>query len=344
MPPVISLLPLAKKGIVFDSRAVLLDDAGMDRLMALPEMAHDAAVSLITTQNNSIPAMMTTYIDPAVIEILTAPLAATEIFPEVKKGDFTTETATFLAIEYTGSMQPYGDFAMGGRAGSNVNFPFRQSAGFQVTTEYGDREVAVSAEAKINYVSEQQKASAYVCNRMLNDVYLLGVSGLANYGLMNDPWLPVADVPTTGAAGNTWGLKTSDEIYLDPLKLFQILVSQSNGLINNLTRMTMSIPPTVAPYLLKKNSFNVQVMETLKQAYPNLTVVQVPEFATASGNLMQLTAHGVNGQPTAECAFAEKMRAHGVRRMDSSFREKKSMRAWGTIYYKPFCTAQMLGI
>lgn len=350
-----SLSPLAKKGIVFDGRAVLLygkdengklDMDGYNRLMSLPEMAADAAVALITTQNNAIPAIMTTYIDPKVIEVLTAPLAATEIYPEVKKGDFTTEQATFLSVEYTGSMAPYGDYSRDGMAGSNVNFPSRQSFRFQTFTRYGDREVAVAAEAKLNYVSDQQTATANVCNRTMNDIYLYGVSGLQNYGLMNDPGLSVADVPTTGAvtSATLWSAKNSDEIYDDVLDSFAALNTQANGRIKMDDELTLALPTICMPHLLKQNTYGISVTDRLKKAFPKLKYVAVPEFATGSGNLLQLIATNVNSQPTAECAFSEKMRAHGVVRLASHFEEKKSLGGWGTIIYKPFCIVQKIGI
>ena len=57
------------------------------RMWATPEnrarIAQDAA--LITTPNTTVPAELLAYIDPMVIEILTAPRRAREIFGEEKK-------------------------------------------------------------------------------------------------------------------------------------------------------------------------------------------------------------------------------------------------------------------
>ncbi|MGJ8503420.1 hypothetical protein, partial [Glaesserella parasuis] len=78
--------------------------------------------------------------------------------------------------------------------------------------------------------------------------------------------------------------------------------------------------------------------------WPNLELVQVPEYDTASGRLVQLWCREVEGQVTAECAFTEKMRAHAVERYSSYFRQKKSAGTWGAVIYRPFAMSQTLGV
>lgn len=84
--------------------------------------------------------------------------------------------------------------------------------------------------------------------------------------------------------------------------------------------------------------------DRLKLAYPNMTIETIPEFATASGNLVQMIIQDVEGQPTGELAYAERMRAHGVVRHSSYYSEKKSGHAWGAVIYYPNFIAQMLGV
>ena len=60
-------------------------------------IACDAQPTLITQTNAGIPAFLSTYFDPKLIEVLVAPMKAAEIVgDEIKKGDWTTETAMFL--------------------------------------------------------------------------------------------------------------------------------------------------------------------------------------------------------------------------------------------------------
>jgi len=52
------------------------------------QLAQDAA--MITAPNTTVPVELLAFIDPRVIEILTAPRRARELFEETKKGDWTT--------------------------------------------------------------------------------------------------------------------------------------------------------------------------------------------------------------------------------------------------------------
>jgi hypothetical protein len=96
--------------------------------------------------------------------------------------------------------------------------------------------------------------------------------------------------------------------------------------------------------LTKTTEFNVNVMDLLKKNYPNLKVETAPEYATASGNLVQLFADEIQGQRTAAVAFTEKLRAHPIIVAASSFKQKKSQGTWGSIIFRPFLIAQMLGV
>ena len=84
------------------------------RMWATPEnrarIAQDAA--LITTPNTTVPAELLAYIDPMVIEILTAPRRAREIFGEEKKGDWTTPYMKWRVDEMTGKTEPYSDLSL----------------------------------------------------------------------------------------------------------------------------------------------------------------------------------------------------------------------------------------
>jgi hypothetical protein len=73
-------------------------------------------------------------------------------------------------------------------------------------------------------------------------------------------------------------------------------------------------------------------------------VVTAIEYATPTGNLVQLIAKELDTQEVAFCAFNEKMRAHTIVRDVSSFKQKKSGGTWGTVLEQPTGIAQMLGV
>lgn len=331
---------LKEYGVHLPRGAELLDGKTRTKLVA----AMDAAGPMVTQPNNGIPAMLTNYFDPRVIEVLVAPMNAELLYGAVQKGDWATNTTTFMVVESEGETATYGDYSENGQSGHNTNFPQRQSYGFQTNTQWGDKQMDVAAKARLNYVQRQQVASALILRKKENSIFLFGVSGLQNYGLMNDPSLIAPVAPTTGAGGNTWAQKTSDEIYADFVLLWANLIAQGNGLINTKSKVKVGIPNVVEQTLTKQNSYGQVLKDRLALAYPNMSIETIPEFATASGNLVQMIAQDVEGQPTGELAYAERLRAHGVVRHSSYYSEKKSGHAWGAVIYYPNFIAQMLGV
>ena len=183
-------------------------------------IAQDAA--LITTPNTTVPAELLAYIDPMVIEILTAPRRAREIFGEEKKGDWTTPYMKWRVDEMTGKTEPYSDYANGTTSGVNSEWQTRVQYVFQTSITYGDFEVDMSSTAKVNLAASKQRAAANVIDIDQNRFYLLGVAGKEIYGILNDPNLPAAiTAGATGTGGSTkWADKTTVQIYNDVLALF----------------------------------------------------------------------------------------------------------------------------
>lgn len=346
MDPIFSSLA-ADAGIIFPGGNLAFQPEYTNFRETATGFACDAQPGLVTTSNSGIPAFLTTYIDPKLIEILVAPMKAAEIVgEEVKKGDWETETAMFPVVESTGQVAAYGDFNSNGRAGANTNFPQRQSFTFQVMTEWGERELARAGLARVDWANRLNIASALTLAKFQNKSYFFGVAGLENYGLLNDPSLSAPIAPTTKVAGGTtWAVATANEVLSDIAKLFKELQSQANGLVDMSTTMTLAMSPLAeADGLTKVSEFNVSVADRLKKLYPNMTVKTAPEYSTDSGELVQLIADELEGQRTASCAFTEKMRAHAIVVDVSSFKQKKSCGTWGTIIFRPFLISQMIGV
>lgn len=318
-------------GIVFMGGGKKLMD---DKIAAA--LAMDAQPGLTTVGNSGIPAWMLNYVDPQLIEIILQPTKAAEVFGEMKKGDWTTETATFMTVEPTGEVSSYGDYNNNGVSGVNVNFPQRQSYHYQVFTRWGEREVARAGEAKIDYVARVNEASVNALNRFQNKTYLFGVKGLQNYGVLNDPSLPAST-----AAAKTWANSTGEEVYESIRKLFQTLLKQTGGKIDMNTPLLLVCSPTASVDLTKTNQYNVNVIDQLKKNFPNLRVETIPEYSAISGETVQLIVEELDGQRTLDCAFTEKMRAHNMVLEASSVKQKKSQGTWGAIIYRPFCIATM---
>lgn len=348
----------ADAGVVFDGfNAKVLpegktyrDMIGMDSAGGM--VAMDAAFPLVTTANSGIPAMLSTYIDPKLIDVLVAPMKAAEVAGgESKLGDWTLRTAMFPMVESTGEVTSYGDYNNSGTTGVNVQFPNRQSYHYQTITQWGERELADIGLAKIDLASQKNIASVLTINKYQNLTYLYGVSGLQNYGILNDPNLPADIAPNTKADGgtawidNTGAVKAKPlEVQQDIMKMFWTLQNRNQGLIDNDTAMTLAMSPQSAVALGINNEFGNSVRFYLKETYPNMRIVTVPEYATAAGQKVQLIADEIEGQKTMECKFTEKMRAHPIITELSSFKQKKSAGTWGTVIYRPTFVQGMIGV
>ena len=323
-------------------------------------LAMDAIPAISTDPNSAVPAMLTTMIDPEVYKILFAPNKGAEILGEVRKGSWLDETAMFPVVEWEGEVSSYGDYSRNGRAGANTNWPQRQSYLFQVVPEWGERELERAGLARINWVSEVNASAAWALNKFLNLTYHYGVSGLQNYGLLNDPNLSAALTPGTKAAGNgnVWFFNgspnaTPNEVYNDILSMYETLVAQMPGLISMNDRMVLVLPPASEPALGFENSFGLTTNDMLKKNFPNLRVESDPLYGklssanpsgVAAGNFVQLIVEEVEGQKTGYCAFNEKMRAHTIIRDLSSFKQKQTSGSWGAVLRMPMAVVSMVGV
>lgn len=326
---------LASKGVILpgsvSSISIPADQYAMDAAVLTPQ--------LVTTANAGIPSYLTTFVDPKVIDVLVAPMSAVELVGESKKGDWTTLDAVFIQAEPLTRTATYGDYSNDGTSSTNVNYPSRQSYFFQTWTRWGERELEMAGAGRIDLAAQLDYASALGLAKFLNASYLFGVSGLRNYGLTNDPRLPA---PVAGTVN--WSTAASDAVYNDFVDMFKQLQAQSAGLIKQNDELRLGLPPSAIGDLNRVNSFGLSPAKLLKDAFPKLDIISVPEFDTASGRLAQLWAPRVEGQQTATCAFTEKMRAHAVERYSSYFRQKKSAGTWGAVVFQPFAVSQKLGI
>lgn len=324
------------------SKGVVLAPGVKDISTPVSSYAMDAASltpTLVGTPNAGIPSFLTTYVDPKVIEVLVAPMKAAEIVGESKKGDWTTLTATFIQSEPLTKVATYGDYSSDGDSSANVNYPQRQAYFFQTWTRWGERELEMAGAGRVDWASQLNYSSALGLAKFLNNTYLFGVAGLQNYGLTNDPRLPA---PV--AAPVNWATATPDAVYNDIVRMYKLLQTQSQGIIEQTDELKLALPPSAAGDLNNVNIYGLSAAKLLKDAFPKIEIVTVPEYDTASGRLVQLWAPKIDGQETATCAFTEKLRAHTIERYSSYYRQKKSAGTWGAVVFRPLGVTQTLGV
>lgn len=300
-------------------------------------IAQDAQPSLVTVSNSGIPAFLANYIDPEFIRVLVTPMQSEAILGYVKKGDWTTLTTQFPVIESTGEVSSYGDYSENGSAGTNFNYPSRQSYHFQTMTQWGEREMEIAGLGKIDYAAELNVSSALTLNKFMNRSMFFGISGLQNYGQLNDPNL------STPVTGTLWSGLDGAGVYTEIVKIFNQLVTQTRGLVKRDAVMKLCMSPEIEVNLLKTNQYNVNVTDQLKKNFPNMVIETAVEFNTVGGQLVQLIVERIENQKVTYGAFTEKLRAHPIIQNTSSWKQKKSAGTWGAIIRIPIGVAQYLG-
>jgi hypothetical protein len=301
---------------------------------------------------------MTYAVYPEVLKILFSPLKFAAIAGDERKvGDWVTTTELFPVVEYAGEVTSYDDFGQSGMSNFNAVWPERQSYHYQGLMEVGEREEAMLAKGKLNAVAEKRESLVWAQAQFQNASYAFGVSGLQNYGLLNDPALPAAIQPGPKAYGSqahgpwiTNGVVTAtqNEIFTDVQSMYSLLVAQSAGVVelDQSVPLVLAMSPGSQVALTQPNApYNsTTAMELIKGTFPNIRMETAVQYATAAGNFVQLIAERVQNQQTTFVAFTEKMRAHIIVRHDSSWRQKYSGGTWGAINRQPFAFASMLGV
>lgn len=312
----------------------------------MPQILQDAA--LITQANTTVPAELLAYIDPTVIEIMTAPRNARELYAEEKRGDWTTPYFKWRADEVTGNTAAYSDFGQFGVSGVNSEWHTREQYRFQTIIEYGDLEQDMAAQAKINLASAKQRAAATTIDIDANKFYLLGVADKEIYGVLNDPNLPAAVTPISVGGQTAWASKDAISRYNDVIKLFTTLVNQLNGLVDEKSKLKIVMSPGTRSLLAAPTSLGLTTMKMLEDYFPNAEFVSLPQlgaaYAPAASETLMIIAPEVLGNETGLLGFGEKIRMGRVVPSLSSFAQKVTGTTYGGVIRVPAAVAQMTGI
>ena len=300
------------------------------------KIAMDA--DLVTSPNGGILAALTQYIDPEVVRVLFAPMPLTEAFPEVQKGDWTTKNMTFPIVENAGKPTSYGDWNDNGTTSANANFEHRQPYLFQEFVRVGELEQDTYGQARINLASELQIGCALSLNKLTHEIYALGVAGLQNYGMLNDPNLSTPIPNSVAWIGQTDPLV----LFQDVQKLVVKLVEQTKGLVKRNDKLLLLTSPRMDACLTATNQFGLNAYKVIKENYPNLEIVSVPEYETAAGDVVQLVLPTYQGSDNVQLPYNVKMRVHPIIQKASGYIQKRTQGCYGALIRRPIFIAQML--
>ena len=122
------------------------------------------------------------------------------------------------------------------------------------------------------------------------------------------------------------------------------MAARSGGLVDQMTRYKLVVGPSSNSQLNKLNAFGTEpVLALIKRNFPNLEVVVAPEYDDATKKI-QLIALDVDGTPTGEMAFSEKLIAGRLVPDLSSYRQKFMAGTYGCVVYRPVLVSTMTGI
>ncbi|MBZ9727536.1 hypothetical protein LB554_26685 [Mesorhizobium sp. CO1-1-11] len=134
------------------------------------------------------------------------------------------------------------------------------------------------------------------------------MQGLQNFGLLDDPNLAAPITPSPKAYGgvkwinNGQIVATANEIYADLQSLWLQLVTQTAGLVDQNTKMTLAMSPESQLAMTATNSFNVNVEDLLKKNFPSLRVVSAVQYRGQTA--INPGGIALRRQPSGKCPWA----------------------------------------
>ncbi|ELX9578581.1 hypothetical protein SLJ66_001950 [Escherichia coli] len=316
---------------------------------SVTKFAMDADVQPSLPANGGIPAIVSTFIDPEIVRTIFAKQKATDILGEQKKGSWAQDTMMIQRVEPSGDVVAYDDYSEQGANQVTNSWENRQVYRYQTMVTYGELEQERYGLAMLPYVAEKQRAAAWTLNQAQNKFYFYGVDGLLNYGMLNDPALPTPITPATVGGATIWKDKQVVDIYNDILALYADLIARTNGAVGDgvdmASPLVLAMSPNSSVWFKKSNEiFGNSVEKMVKDTFPNIRIEVAPQYDTDAGELVQMFVETAQGQRAGYCAYSEKLRAHPVITMTSSWKQKHSGTTYGAVITQPFLYAQMLGV
>ncbi len=143
----------------------------------------------------------------------------------------------------------------------------------------------------------------------------------------------------------TWATKTATEIYNDVIAVFQRLAIQSAGYIENDSPIRLILSPGMEVLLARVNDLGKSAMSMVKDYFPNIEIVTLPELASATaGETMMMVAPSTLYGPTGFLGFSELIRAGRVVPELSAMKQKWISTTYGGVIMYPWAVASMQGI
>lgn len=347
---------LEKIGIALDSRDLRQISDWMNAQRQYEQHGMDAALTAPLT-TASVPGIIQNLQHwlPGLVQIITAARKIDTLIGVTTQGNWYDEEIVQQVLERVGNARPYTDSGNVPHSSWNTNYERRTIVRFEEGMEVGRLEEARSAAIRVNSASEKRGAAADSLEIERNRIGFFGYNNGANrtYGLLNDTDLPAYVTLATGAGGDTeWSTKTYLEIIADLLTSFTALRVQSQDKIDPKTdKLTLGISITAVDSLSRVNDLGKSVYQWMKENYPNVRVVSVPEFNAANGgeSVYYLYADSVadsgsDDRRTFIQVVPTKFRTNGVDQKAKSYEESYGNATAGVMTKRPYAIVRYTGV
>lgn len=197
-------------------------------------------------------------------------------------GAWEDEYVEFQVLESAGRAELFGDHANIPLANFTYNEDRRGVVRFEQGFEVGVLETARAARRSLDTSAEKRRATKQSLDMQREDVGYYGfvTANTRTFGLLNEPNLLPYET-----ADRTWAGAAFDTVTGDIADMVSQLELQSDYKIKEDMQMTLVLPAGYGRFLnVANNAGNGQtVKQWLKDSYPNMRVMQSPQFVGANG-------------------------------------------------------------
>ena len=233
---------------------------------------------------------------PGIVTIFTAARKIDEIIGIDSIGTWEDVEIVQQILEMTGSPVPYTDQGNIPLTDWNQTFQTRSVIRNELGMHVGKLEQATSARVRVDSGDQKRASCSLQLEIARNMLGFYGYNSGNNqtYGFLTDPNLSAYLTVATGAVSGSklWSAKTFLEIQGDLLTAFATLRTQTQGVVDpRKTPCTLTVPTNSVDYLAKTSDFGISVLSWLKEAYPNVRIVDAVQFDLANSGANVFNVH-----------------------------------------------------
>lgn len=347
---------LNQLGIAIDPAFVHEQVRGLYRQeMSFGGQGADAAPAAMTSPSIPTPVQFLQAWLPGFVKVITAARKIDQLVGITTIGSWSdAEIVQGIMEPYTQAME-YGDTTNVPLTSYNVNFERRHIVRGELGLSVGELEDARGSAIRVNVAAEKRSNVALGLELFRNSVGFYGWSSAGmnrTFGFLNDPNLPSFG---TLPSAKTWDQANFQEMTKDIRTMVAALRIKSQDQIDpESVDLILALPTSKVDHITTTTDYGISVRDWIKQTYPRMQVVSIPELQNASQNAdaVYLYAEKVDssidgstdGGQTFMQLVPQKMRTLGVERRIKSYTEAMSNALGGVLCKRPYAVVRYTGL